>query len=49
MKRVILHRLYLFKQQIRFPGDSCGYEDSDIANPSKRGKKIGLCKKKIPQ
>lgn len=38
--------IYL-NNKFRFPGDSCGYEDSDIANPSKRGKKIGLFKKKI--
>lgn len=28
--------IYL-NNKFRFPGDSCGYEGSDITNPSKRG------------
>lgn len=38
--------IYL-NNKFRFLGDSCGYEGSDIANPSKRGKTIWLWKKKI--
>lgn len=47
---VLFYVVFIYlNNKFRFPGDSCGYEGSDIANPSKRGKKIGLCKKKIPQ